>query len=237
MGDARLSQAVLVVLTSNGAGTGPIRVSQVTAESAQQYSAVPVRASQVVAESAQQYSAVPLRVSQILAESTQQYGAVPVRLSQIVAESARQYATVPVRVSQICLEIMRPLSCETVIDDTPAPPVTQTFPIRRLRRTPHVYSGLDWLYYELLEIDIESGVGLRAGQGVDPQLMLRWSDDGGHTWSKEHWVSAGKVGKYQTRAIWRRLGRSRDRVFEVSMSDPVKWVITGARLDVKKGTS
>jgi hypothetical protein len=28
---------------------------------------------------------------------------------------------------------------------------------------------------------------------LDPQVMLRWSDDGGHTWSNEHWRSMGKI--------------------------------------------
>ena len=70
-------------------------------------------------------------------------------------------------------------------------------------------------------------------QGTNPQVMLRWSDDGGHTWSSEHWVSIGKIGEYGRRVIWRRLGMTqkiRDRVYEVSMTDPVKIAIMGAEL-------
>lgn len=63
-----------------------------------------------------------------------------------------------------------------------------------------------------------------------PQAMLRWSNDGGSTWSKEYWTSVGQKGKYQNRAIWRRLGMARDRVFEVSVTDPVKMVIISANL-------
>ena len=84
-----------------------------------------------------------------------------------------------------------------------------------------------------LQLEIESGVGLNTGQGSDPQIMLRWSDDGGHTWSNQHWVSAGKIGQYFRRAIWRRLGMTtklRDRVYEISGTDPVKTVILGAQL-------
>ena len=86
-----------------------------------------------------------------------------------------------------------------------------------------------------LQLILESGVGLASGQGDDPQVMLRWSDDGGHTWSREHWVSIGKLGASGTRAIWRRLGMTqklRDRVYEVSGTDPVKIAIMGAELDV-----
>lgn len=70
-------------------------------------------------------------------------------------------------------------------------------------------------------------------QGADPQVMLRWSDDGGHTWSNEHWKSMGKIGRYGYRTIWRRLGMTlkiRDRVYELSGTDPVKIAIMGAEL-------
>jgi hypothetical protein len=85
-----------------------------------------------------------------------------------------------------------------------------------------------------LQLDLETGVGLDGiTQGTDPQVVLRWSDDGGHTWSNEHWVSVGKIGEYGRRAIWRRLGMTqklRDRVYEISGTDPVKITIMGAEL-------
>ena len=71
--------------------------------------------------------------------------------------------------------------------------------------------------------------------GVSPQAMLRWSNDGGSTWSNEHWVSIGKEGKYKNRAIWRRLGQARDRVFEVVVTDAVKCVIVSANLKASVG--
>jgi hypothetical protein len=70
-------------------------------------------------------------------------------------------------------------------------------------------------------------------QGADPQVMLRFSDDGGHTWSNEHWASMGKIGQYYRRVFWRRLGMTlklRDRVYEISGTDPVKIDIMGAEL-------
>ena len=68
---------------------------------------------------------------------------------------------------------------------------------------------------------------------IDPQVMLRWSDDGGHTWSNEHWRSMGLTGQWGRRVIWRRLGMTlklRDRVYEVSGTDPIKIAIMGAEL-------
>jgi len=75
--------------------------------------------------------------------------------------------------------------------------------------------------------------GLATATAIDPQVMLRWSDDGGHTWSNKHWRSMGKTGTYGTRVIWRRLGMTlklRDRVYEVSGTDPIKIAIMGAEL-------
>lgn len=67
----------------------------------------------------------------------------------------------------------------------------------------------------------------------NPQAMLRWSNDGGSTWSNEYWTSVGQMGKYKNRAIWRRLGMARDRIFEVSVTDPVNFVIISANLKVQ----
>ena len=74
-----------------------------------------------------------------------------------------------------------------------------------------------------------------ATPGYDPQAMLRWSNDGGSTWSNEHWTSIGRIGRYTNRAIWRRLGFARDRIFEVAISAPVKAVIISANLKSSVG--
>ena len=45
----------------------------------------------------------------------------------------------------------------------------------------------------------------------------------------------GLFGKYTNRAMWRRLGWSRDRIFEVVVTDPVKAVIVSANLKASSG--
>jgi hypothetical protein len=105
--------------------------------------------------------------------------------------------------------------------------------LRSWRALPAGANNLRRTAHHMLQITMETGVGLNAGQGSDPQIMLRWSDDGGHTYSNEHWTSIGKIGEYARRAIWRRLGMTlklRDRVYEVSGTDPVKVTIIGAEL-------
>jgi hypothetical protein len=91
-----------------------------------------------------------------------------------------------------------------------------------------------------LTLITESGDVILASEaavvGANPRVMLRWSDDGGHTWSNEHWKSMGRIGRYGSRVIWRRLGMTvklRDRVYELSGTDPVKIAIMGAELSAE----
>jgi hypothetical protein len=107
--------------------------------------------------------------------------------------------------------------------------------LRSWRALPTGTNNLKRSAQHSLQLDCESGVGLNNGQGSEPQVMLRWSDDGGHTWSNEHWANMGKIGQFFRRVFWRRLGMTlklRDRVYEVSGTDPVKIAIMGAQLDV-----
>ena len=134
--------------------------------------------------------------------------------------------------------------------------------LRSWRALPTGQNNLTRTAQHSLQLDCESGVGsgteesfflltgnndflqtdagdflvtnaISAASGVDPHIVLRWSDDGGHTWSNEHWAALGKSGEYGRRVYWRRLGMTtklRDRVYEVSGSDPVKIAIMGAEL-------
>ena len=105
--------------------------------------------------------------------------------------------------------------------------------IRRIRRAPHLISDYQRQYFHEFQIHFQPGVGLPDGSA--PQAMCRWSDDGGSTWSNEHWSSIGVQGAYKNRAIWRRLGESRDRIFEVVVTDPINAVITAANLKAEAG--
>jgi len=109
-------------------------------------------------------------------------------------------------------------------------------PIPRIRIAPHV-ADPDYreISFHALQIDMETGVGLVSGQGSNPQAMLQWSDDGGRSWGNEHWASIGRLGERLSRVRWRRLGSSRDRVFKVTVTDPVKVVIVGASLEASAG--
>lgn len=105
--------------------------------------------------------------------------------------------------------------------------------LRSWRALPTGQNNLKRTAQHSLQLDCETGVGINNGQGSTPEAMLRWSDDGGHTWSNEHWREMGAIGQFGYRTIWRRLGMTqkiRDRVYEVSGTDPVKIAIMGAEL-------
>ena len=97
--------------------------------------------------------------------------------------------------------------------------------------------------YDLLLLEDDGELLTEAGDSIllneavwsmmKPRVMLRWSDDGGHTWSNEHWADMGEIGQFSHRVFWRRLGMTlklRDRVYEVSGTDPVKVAIMGAEI-------
>lgn len=100
-------------------------------------------------------------------------------------------------------------------------------PIAREMTCRHISTG-DWSIFEELWMEMEAGVGLSSGQGSDPQIVMQVSKDGGHTWSSELWAPLGKIGEYRKRAVWRRLGRSRDWLFRFRITDPVRTVFVNA---------
>jgi hypothetical protein len=113
--------------------------------------------------------------------------------------------------------------------------------IPRVRATPYV-SNADYRFmvFDWLQVDMETGVGLSVATGVsgnDPQVILQWSDDGGKTWSNEHYASAGKIGERRRRVRWRRMGRSRARVYRVTVVEPVRVALVGASVGVRVGAA
>lgn len=112
--------------------------------------------------------------------------------------------------------------------------------IRRERIAPHMINNLDYLFFESFQLDMQTGIGLDGSPGIqdtDPMIMLSWSNDGGHTWSDEDWRSAGKIGEYTERALWRQLGRSRDRVWKAAFTGKCTVAWLGSVVKAKGGYS
>lgn len=99
------------------------------------------------------------------------------------------------------------------------------------RTFPHLNAGLKRIFNASLQLDMETGVGIDGlGQGVTPQAMLQFSDNGGFSWSNEKWAGIGAIGAKKTRVLWRRLGQARDKVYKIRITDPVKVVLIGVEI-------
>jgi hypothetical protein len=107
----------------------------------------------------------------------------------------------------------------------------------RVRRAPHVSNRQKHVVHDELELILETGEDVPlSGDGADPTLMLKWSDNGGFTWSNEHWRQGGATGQYSFIVRWQRLGSTRDtRVYELRIVDPVPRRILGAELQLRAG--
>ncbi len=109
--------------------------------------------------------------------------------------------------------------------------------IQRIATTPPIFADTNRLIFDRLQVTFDAGQGLLSGQGSTPYAMLRFSDDGGFTWSNERVASIGLTGEYKNRAVWRRLGQARERVYEITVTDPVLINITGAFADIRVGNA
>ncbi len=174
-------------------------------------------------------------ITQTPVEVVEAGDAVATQITQTPVEAAASSTIVATQVTQIAVESVYAFSG---ICGVPAPDVGITYPARRLRQwlLPSSPDGR-WLFLRRLELVIQAGVGLTTGYGSDPQVMIQISADGGQTWGPERWVSAGKIGAYDTRALLLNCGRYRDGAIRVVVSDPVAWSLLSAHGDLTQGTS
>jgi hypothetical protein len=114
--------------------------------------------------------------------------------------------------------------------------------IRGNRRTPSLQSENSWLYFDQIEFVMQTGLAPSAplfdgdGNPRPAQLMLRWSNNGGLTWSNWYYLSVGFQGEYDKRVIKRMLGRGRKRLWDVAWTDPIPWRFNDAFVKVAKAT-
>ena len=81
------------------------------------------------------------------------------------------------------------------------------------------------------------GRGLAASSAGDddPLMMLRKSVDGGNTWSSEMTAPMGRIGEYDARVVFRRLGLSgpAGTTFELSASAKIARGLVGAAVEME----
>lgn len=97
--------------------------------------------------------------------------------------------------------------------------------IRRIRTTSHQNLEFEFTTIHQVAIRMETGRAPVTGDGSDPYITLRYSNDGGHTWSNHMERSIGQIGEYSKPITWNRLGTARSWIFEFSLSDPIPFSI------------
>lgn len=105
--------------------------------------------------------------------------------------------------------------------------------------TPHVYDqGFNRIKINRVRLDVEAGVGLANGfEGVDPYIGLRVSKDGGHSFGNQISRPFGKIGEFEKKPVWSRLGGGTDFAIQFEMTDPVPFRVNGATALVEVGVN
>lgn len=106
------------------------------------------------------------------------------------------------------------------------------WPLLAKRRSPHVWDGgqRGRVFMGSLQLDFVPGVGNASGMGFDPQARLSISRDGGQTFGQQFSAPMGKIGQTLNRTMYRKLGFSRDAVFDLEVIDPVRRDLIGCTL-------
>lgn len=97
-------------------------------------------------------------------------------------------------------------------------------PLVRDRISPHyAMPTRERIVFGPFELDCDLGNGLP--DGGEARVQLRYSDDGGKSWSAWRTGTLGAIGENLKRAQWFRNGASRDRVWHVRCLDDVPFTI------------
>jgi hypothetical protein len=107
-------------------------------------------------------------------------------------------------------------------------------------RTPLYHDFPNRPIMDSLFVDIIPGVGLNTSDvhNSDPQLMMRYSDDGGKTFNNERRKDLGLIGEYETTVRYYRLGQigAAGRILQLSSSAAVIRGILGLSGDLRGAT-
>lgn len=109
--------------------------------------------------------------------------------------------------------------------------------IRRLRTCQHFFQeGYVNMLINSLQIDMKMGLGTDGETyplqpGINPRVYIRISRDG-MPFGNYHEATTGRIGQYAARALFRKLGLTRNLVVEITFYDPVLPVaILGASIN------
>lgn len=101
--------------------------------------------------------------------------------------------------------------------------------IRCAKNTPILFSNGVLVRYDWVSVICNQGYGTDvntpAGVGQNPKVYLAYSNDTGITYTNEREAPLGKMGEYSNRSRFLGCGSGRNRVFRVTMTDPVPFIL------------
>jgi len=102
--------------------------------------------------------------------------------------------------------------------------------INRERVTQVLHKDRRRIQIHALEVEVEAGTATGTDEGF---LLLRYSKNGGKSWSTWMARSMGKIGEYGKRTIWRSFPEGRDWVFHIKCSVNAPFNLVGAYADLE----
>ncbi len=111
--------------------------------------------------------------------------------------------------------------------------LTDAGAVRKWLRTWRALSKPEFKPTRFDNLLIDCTTGSQTPQSANPQMVLRWSDDGGYNWSPEQYSAVGAAGVTWKRVFFPRLGSTKankglDRIFEISSTDQFQVALMGA---------
>lgn len=105
--------------------------------------------------------------------------------------------------------------------------------LKRVRRSSVFNEDQRLIKWKNIRLVVDSGsTTVLSGQGSEPEIVIRWSEDGGRTWKNERKLKIGAAGNYLKNVITRNCGSSRARTLEVYQTDPAPFFVVDAYADV-----
>tara|TARA_R110000796_G_scaffold214800_1_gene330732 strand:- start:8011 stop:9426 length:1416 start_codon:yes stop_codon:yes gene_type:complete len=107
------------------------------------------------------------------------------------------------------------------------------------RRTMGVISGKPFgkrgssVQLSKIKLLMETGVGLIAGQGENPQIILEMSYDGCRSWKDYGFARIGRMGDFTIQVEFDILDTFREGIPRITTSDPVPYSIYSATIDLR----
>ena len=100
----------------------------------------------------------------------------------------------------------------------------------RRRRTQIIHQNNYELDFWSLVLDVTTATTISPS--ANPLIKMRYSNDGGQTWSDWLFESLGRIGETQHRVKWDKLGAGRNRVFEFECSEDLNLTIQGGYAEI-----